>query len=783
MKKYAAGGWRDTGRKVGAIGRWWRGVTHLLAGVPCALLSLLITLSPLLAQEDPVKWSLHGVPERVTAGEWNEFEIKAVLEPGWHIYGLTQPPPPIATQIRVGPDGTARSRLARQPEPIKRYDEAFGMETEFFEEEVTFRVPFMVTVNEAGRRELVIALTYQPCTDRVCLPPIDKELTLALAVVPGVVEPEDEVAGGVVASGAGGGGEAGTDEIILPSISLGGAANGAKGAGTTGTPSADASAPTSATTAAPLEFGTFSAGEGWAGFLLLAALMGALTLLTPCVFPMIPITVSYFANRGATVGAGRVTAVGASAVAVTAGSGGAAGVEVVTGVAATGTATQRVRRGPTGRQVRDALLYGAGIVLAFSGLGLLLALIYGATGINRFATNPWINLLVAGIFIGFAFTLLGSWQIRLPWRLANLLHSRSGGGGLGGIIFMGIAFAITTFTCTVPFVGTLLVAAADGVWLRPVLGMLVFSTVLALPFVLLALFPAVLESLPKSGGWMGTLMVVLGLIELGAALKFLSNADLIWRWGVLHREVVLALWIALSVIAALYLLKQIRLPGDTEEGIGVGRMLAGGAFLAFALFLLPGLFGRHVGEIDAFLPPAVYPGTEGAVKASGGGGGEESLVWYSSYEEALSVAVSSGKPIFIDFTGYTCTNCRWMEANIFTRADVRERFQQYVLVRLYTDGRGEEYTKNQNMQRDRFGTVALPLYVVLTPQDEPIATFPGLTRDPQEFLRFLDTGLGRTTGLSPDLSAGGEHRGPTAVLGTRYRQLGGGSPDDAASAG
>jgi thiol:disulfide interchange protein len=653
--------------------------------------------APASAQEDPVDWTIAASPTEVQAGDWSELTVRAELEPGWHIYALTQATPPIATRIRLGPEDVVRSRTPKQPEPIRTFDEAFGIETEYFEEVVDFRVPFAVS-SRPGERDLTVQVRFQACTNRLCLPPTDEDLTVTLVVLPSAdggtgaeLLEENPADGGAGAASA------------LPSLS----ADGSSGA------APEDPSPAEATRTSAVDAGLVG---GLGGFLLLAMVMGALALLTPCVFPMIPITVSYFTKRG-------------------------------------GAQTTGVRRA----QVQDALLYGGGIVLAFTGLGLLLALLYGATGINRFAANPWINLLVASMFVAFALDLLGAWEMRLPWQFVARMNAQGERGGVAGLLFMGVAFAVTTFTCTVPFVGTLLVAAASGEWLRPVVGMLVFSSVFAVPFVLLALFPALLQSLPTSGSWMGALKVVLGLVELGAALKFLSNADLVWRWGLLHREVVLALWVALAFLAALYLLRQIRLPADLQpdgnSSIGVGRMLTGGAFLAVALFLAPGLLGRSVGEFEAFLPPAVYPGEEARpMTGSFGGAGarSEELVWAASMASAREMAATTSRPIFIDFTGYTCTNCRWMEANIFTRPDVRQRFEQYVLVRLYTDGRGEEYVRNQAMQKDSFGTVALPLYVVLSPGGETIATFPGLTRDPQEFVRFLDQGLqGETRNVGP----------------------------------
>ena len=262
--------------------------------------------------------------------------------------------------------------------------------------------------------------------------------------------------------------------------------------------------------------------------------------------------------------------------------------------------------------------------------------------------------------------------------------------------------------------------------------MIAFATVFALPFVALALFPSLLRSLPKSGSWMGPLMVILGLIEIGAALKFLSNADLVWQLGLLPRPIVLSAWIALALLAAGYLFGFVKLPSVRENAMGAGRMLAGAAFVTIALFLTSGLFNRTVGEFEAFLPPRAYPGMQATLGDA---------VWLTNLAAAQTEAAASGRNIFVDFTGYTCTNCRWMEAHVFPRPDIKQRLDQYVLLRLYTDGQGEEFALNQEMQRKRFGTVALPLYAILTAEGLTTATFPGLTRKANEFAAFLDQGI------------------------------------------
>jgi thiol:disulfide interchange protein DsbD len=266
--------------------------------------------------------------------------------------------------------------------------------------------------------------------------------------------------------------------------------------------------------------------------------------------------------------------------------------------------------------------------------------------------------------------------------------------------------------------------------------MLAFSAAFALPFFFLSLFPQGLGALPKSGGWLNSVKVVMGFLELAAALKFLSNVDLVWHWGILSREVFLAIWVAVFLTCGLYLLGKIRLPHDTPmDTVGPGRLVATIGCLAFSLFLFTGLFGTPLGELDAFFPPYSARG-DIATKD-----GRHSLEWESDYAIAQRKASESGKALFIDFTGYACTNCRWMEANMFPKPEVRDLMERFVRVQLYTDGQGEVYDRNRKFQEDRFGTVALPFYAILSPQGETQARFPGLTRDTEMFVRFLTQGL------------------------------------------
>ena len=314
-------------------------------------------------------------------------------------------------------------------------------------------------------------------------------------------------------------------------------------------------------------------------------------------------------------------------------------------------------------------------------------------------------------------------------------------GGIAGILLMALTFSLVSFTCTVPFVGTLMVAAIQGDWIWSLLGVTSFAVVFSSPFFLLALFPSWLKSLPRSGNWLNSVKITMGFLEVAFAFKFLSNVDLVYQWELLTRPGLIAIWLAISVMILFYLLGWFRFPHEqATESIGVSRAFFAVFFAAISIHLIRGLIGFPLGELDAFLPPRDYGNPASVVGSLGEGAGEE-LEWIDDYEAGLASARESGKPVFIDFTGYTCTNCRWMEANVFTLPKVQERFRQYLLVRLYTDGTGPEHAENMRLEQERFGTIALPFYVVLSPGDEVVATFPGLTRNPDEFIDFLDRGL------------------------------------------
>ena len=422
-----------------------------------------------------------------------------------------------------------------------------------------------------------------------------------------------------------------------------------------------------------------------AGFFWLAASTGLLSLLTPCVFPMVPVTIAYFSTPDHNRSHG----------------------------------------------LRRALLFALGMVATFTILGLALAAFFGAAGLNRFAADPWVNLVLAAVFLLFAANLFGWLDIGMPWRVMNAADHAAReavpGSSLGALV-MGATFTLTSVTCTAPFVGTLLVLASRGSWAMPIAGMLVYSSAFALPFFLLAAAPGLVSHLPRAGEWMRTLRVLIGLLEVGAAIKFVSNADLVLRWGIFTRDVVLVGWSALALAGAAYLARN--LPGKLRRREMRPLELAPIAIAVLAAaWLASGVRGRTLPQVEAFLPPAVP--TALATSA-------EAPVWLlNDYSAAQAAARSSGKLVFVDFTGYTCTNCRWMEANIFGRPDVSAELAQFVLSRLYTDGDGELYERQQAFQEKTFGTVALPLYAVLDADGKIRATFSGLTRNPADFIAFL----------------------------------------------
>jgi thiol:disulfide interchange protein DsbD len=649
--------------------------------------------APLSAQEHPIKADLSRVGSGTIApGGKFTVRLRALIPSGWHLYSLTQPPGgPIASTIDIDPVGFKIGGPIDGPVPTSAPDPNFGITSETYEDSAVFHLPIAVAKSvTAGKHKLITRFGYQTCNARYCLPPRTDTLEVGITVGAG---PTSNATSDATPSAAADPGTTG------PASTAKGAADASRvaitpdqlAAARASTPAAAAASPAAPVTIASTPPGTAIAGGGtttgersFGLFLWIAATMGALALLTPCVFPMVPITISYFSQRKA---------------------------------------------GQPGA-VAEAALYAFGIIASFTILGLGLSLIFGVAGLNRFAASAPLNLAVALLFIVFAMSLFGFMEIALPSRMLTALDGAgrsSRFGRVGTTLLMGATFAVTTFTCTAPFVGTLLVSAASGDWRWPAAGLFVFSSAFALPFFVLALVPGALTRLPRSGQWLVTMKGALAFIELAAAMKFISNADLVRGWGIFTRDVVLAIWVGLGLALALYLLG-VRSSRWFWRSGAKWHPIPGALALLLTVWLTTGLTGRRLGELESFLPPA------------GGGTGVEQgeLAWLTDdFDGALSQASRENKLVLVDFTGFTCTNCRWMEANMFPRDAVQAELNNFVRVRLFTDGADARYRAQQQLEQDKFQTVALPLYAVVDASGTPKAQFLGMTRDPDEFIRFL----------------------------------------------
>ena len=628
---------------------------------------------PALAGTNVVTWSARLDPADAHVGEGGQLVVTAQIDPGWHIYSLTQGkggPEKTVLEVPANKALTVEGKPA-QPAFQKGRDPNFGaggLDVETFENTVSFGLPVQLKDGVTGPQNLVVRVRYQACDAHSCQPPKTEEIPLAFSVSP----------------------EATRAEHLYPITDVP-AQGGAAVASSGGAPQAPAAtvaagAPGAATGSYTQEVEK-AKQQGLLSFLLFAFGAGFLALLTPCVFPMIPITVSFFSKRS---------------------------------------------QDAPGQGVKGALAYCAGIVGTFTGLGLLMTLLFGASGIQKLATNPYLNLALTLLFVLLGLNLMGAYEIPVPAGLVNRFQSGRNRGGFLGPMAMGLTFTLTSFTCTVAFVGTLLAAAAQGSWLYPIIGMLAFSTAFSLPFFLLALFPQYLARLPKSGNWLVTVKAFMGFLEFAAALKFLSNADLVWQLGLLTRPIFLAIWFGIFLLAGLYLQGWILLPHDKAMKYGVGRRVVGGLAMAISLYCLAAMEGAPLKDFAAFLPPNPYPGKE---VASNGGAND---AWISDYNKALALAKAQNKPVFVNFTGVTCTNCRWMEQNMFPRDEVKSALASYVKAEIYTDRKGDE--PNRDLQLKLSGVVTLPVYVIVSPDGKPLSNFQGSTSDANAFVAFLKKG-------------------------------------------
>lgn len=608
-----------------------------------AILGLFLLARGLFAQDQHVTWKLTVEPPAAPPGANVLVRMAGHIDNDWHLYSMSTPAA-TPTKFQLAPSPAIAKFRALQPPPKRAFDANFNSDTETYEGDVTFLLELELQKDAPpGAVELTFSARYQTCNPKMCVP--SKWAGAATLIVDPAATPAPLVI------------PAGYSEPPVPEP----------------TPSSAPAAP----------------AEGLLAFLAVAFGIGLASIFTPCVFPMIPITMSYFLNR---------------------------------------------QSGGRRESIMQALVFCLGIIVLFSGLGLATTAILGPFGIVTLGSNPWVNAFISALFIAFGLSLLGAFEITIPSVILTRLNQSADQGGFIGSLLMGLTFSLSSFACVGPFVGTLLAASVTGGKTRPLAGMVSFATGLALPFFLLAVFPSYLKRMPRSGGWMARIKVVMGFVILAVSLKYLSSLDQVLQLGLLTRERFLAAWIVLFAMAGLYLLGFLRLEGiKPEDNMGLGRLLPGAAFLIFAISLLPGMFGGKLGDLDAFVPL----GNQSA--GIGASGGESALVWMKNqYREALDRARREGKLILVNFTGYACTNCHWMKANMFTRPEVAAAMKNFVLVELYTDGTDTESEANQKVQLAKFNTVAIPYYAIVDPDEKVLATFPGSTGDSAEYLAFLN---------------------------------------------
>lgn len=589
----------------------------------------------------PVHFAVSVRPATAHPGEVVTVTVKTTIDAGWHIYSVVPAAAGPATTAISAWSGEDAVGPTTEDAPIQKFDPNFQTQVAYHEGTATFERQFRLGKVPGSS----VTLHYQTCNDHVCLPPTDVTLPVLVKFAAGAVRPEYASASGPT-PGVG----------SAPSLSKKG--------------------------------GERSGSSDLVLFLLAALGAGLLALITPCVFPLIPITLTNFVKQA---------------------------------------------NGDKGKLVRLSGGYALGIVALYVALGGIVTATVGATGINKVAANPYVNLGIFVVFVIFALSFFETVQLTLPANLTAMQAAGRRHGGTLGLVLLGVTFVLASFTCTAPFVGTLLVAAAGGERFRPLLGTLVFALAFVSPFLVFAAFPQWIARIPKGGLWLARVKATLGFVELAAALKFLSNADQVWNWRLLTEPVLLAAWAVLFVCTALYLWGTLRfgVAGELEKPgtrVSAPRAIFGGLFLLLAGYCFWGLAGRQVALLSAFLPPAGYGGV--------GNSSDDGLPWLTDYNAALAQARAEGKPLFVDFTGVTCTNCRWNEKNVFPRGDVKQELSQYIRVQLYTDRPGD--AANQQLQQAKFGDVALPLYGVVNPQNGAVVDkYAGTITDAPGFTRFL----------------------------------------------
>ena len=654
----------------------------------CALLVIISSVLSMSAQMvDPVHFTsqLKELPN----GE-AEIIFTGKIDAGWHVYSTDLDGGPIAANFnKVKMEGVETvGKLKPRGNEQKKFDKLFDMDVRYFEGIATFVQKIKFT-----KEKYVIDcyLEYGACNDEMCMPPSEVAFKKSGSLTP---DPSPAERGGSEASSD-------TAQLSTPNSKLS---------------TLNSQLPTDLwqpvikelqaqdNTPSPI-------GEGWgeAAIFLAGLLGGFLALLTPCVWPIIPMTVSFFLKRN----------------------------------------KERTKA------VREALTYGLSIIVIYVVLGLLVTLLFGANALNAMSTNAWFNIFFALLLIVFAASFFGAFELTLPASWSTKIDMKAEQTtGLLSIFLMAFTLVLVSFSCTGPIIGFLLVTVStQGNILGPTLGMLGFSIGLAIPFALFALFPSLLKSAPKSGGWMNTIKVVLGFIELAFALKFLSVADLAYGWRLLDREVFLAIWIALFGLLGAYLMGWIRFPHDApEHRTNVPQFFLGLISFAFTIYMIPGLWGAPLKAISAFTPP-MYTQDYKIVQST--------IVEakFKDYAEGMAYAKAQGKPVIIDFTGFGCVNCRKMEAAVWTDSEVARRLNEdFVLISLYVDDKtplpepvevevnGQKRTlrtigdKWSHFQATKFGANTQPFYVLLDTDGKPLAPSRSYNEDIQQYIEWLDEG-------------------------------------------
>ncbi len=667
-----------------------------MAKLGLASLLFALIVAPACAQiEDPVDWDFGLYPSEQQG--LHDLVIHAEVDTCWHIYSQDNNPDdgPVPTEFGFEwPTGLIPQGSVQECTPIEEYDPNFMLDLKFFEEHVYWRQT--VDLSEVEKDAVIQGYVYfMVCDERMCLPPEEVPIEVKISDI----RSEDN-----------------RPEYCAPpqewcdhgeSAHAGDAHLGEQGGLFSDKDSSDKGTDSSEKkeTSEDSLLWTFLLGFG----------LGLAALLTPCVFPMIPMTVSFFTKQSKTRTEG----------------------------------------------IRNALTYGFFIIFIYTALGLALTAFFGVDILNVISTDPIFNVFLFLLLLVFGASFLGAFEIQLPSSWANKADAASNRGGIIGIFFMAATLAIVSFSCTGPLVGSALAGAATGSFAAPTAVMLGFSSALALPFGLFSAFPGWLNSLPQSGGWLNSVKVVLGLLEIGFAFKFLSNADLVLQLGLLQRELFIAIWIAVSLTIAFYLFGWFTLPHDSKvERIGVFRFSLGMVFMMLGIYLVPGMWGAPVNLISGFPPPIFYSEWNQGSQGDGHGGHVEAR--FDDYDKGLAAAKEEGKPMLLDFTGWACVNCRKMEEQVWSNPKVAEILtQDVVLVSLYVDDRKslpesehrvEEYggkdfriktigNKWSYLQASRFDRNAQPFYVMIDHDGQNIGGNAGYDPDADVFIDFLQDGL------------------------------------------